>query len=77
MIHMKNFKKAMALIGVIILVGLYLSTLVFAFIDTSTSFMYFKISVAATIFFPVILYVMTLFYKFKTPPEPKDQDDEL
>lgn len=60
---MKKTKKIFAIIGIVLLVSLYLSTLIFAFIDTTTSQIFLKVSVSATIFFPVMLYAMTLVYK--------------
>ncbi|MFI3170818.1 MAG: hypothetical protein R3Y58_00400 [Eubacteriales bacterium] len=60
---MKKTRRIFAIIGIICLVALYASTLIFALIDTTTSFFYFKCSIAATIFVPVMLYVMALVYK--------------
>ncbi len=67
---MKKSKRICAIIGIICLAGLYISTLVFAFIDTTTSLVYLKCSIGATIFFPVILYVLTIFHKIGNPTEP-------
>ncbi len=60
---MKKSKKLFAIIGIILLVGLYLSTLIFALIDTELGYTLLKVSISATIFFPVILYIMGLVYK--------------
>lgn len=60
---MEKFKKIFALIGVICLLLLYASTLIFAFIDQTTSRIFLTTSIGATIFFPVILYVMSILYK--------------
>ncbi|MEF9917284.1 MAG: hypothetical protein RR275_02465 [Lachnospiraceae bacterium] len=68
---MKKAKKLLALTGVIILVALYASTLVFALFDHSTSLSLLKISIAATIFVPVISYVCILFFKL---PKKDDSD---
>ena len=66
---MKKSKRIFAIIGIILLVGLYLSTLIFAFIDTELGNTLLKISIAATIFFPVILYVMGVIYKLNSKDE--------
>ena len=55
---MKKSKRIMALIGAILLVLLYVSTLIFAFIDSVVSQ---KLLMAATILLPVLLYIYSLF----------------
>lgn len=60
---MKNTKKIFAIIGIVCLVLLYASTLVFALIDTEWAQTWLIISVGATIFFPVMLYIMSVIYK--------------
>lgn len=69
---MKKQKKILAIIGIVCLVLLYLSTLIFAFIDTTTSLIFFKTAIGASIFFPVILYVMSIFYKYGKPNTTED-----
>ena len=63
---MKKSKRIMALIGAILLVLLYVSTLIFAFIDSVVSqkllmIMLLMAAIAATILLPVLLYIYTLF----------------
>lgn len=58
---MKNVKRILALLGAILLAALYVSTLVFALLDSPQSFELLKISVAATILLPVLLYAFVLF----------------
>lgn len=60
---MKKFKRIFALIGAIILVALYVSTLVFALMDNPYSDGLLKASIACTILLPVLLYAITLVYK--------------
>ncbi len=69
---MNKAKKIFAIIGIISLLALYASTLVFAFIDTTASLIYLKCSIAATIFFPVVLYAMTIFHKLGKNDEDSD-----
>ncbi len=71
---MKKTKKIFATIGIVLLVLLYLSTLFFAFFDTTASLFYLKCSIAATIFFPVILYVMTMFHKLNNKNQDLDKE---
>ena len=58
---MKKSKRIMALIGAILLVLLYVSTLIFAFIDSVVSQKLLMAAIATTILLPVLLYLFTLF----------------
>ena len=60
---MKKSKRILAFIMVILLVCMYGSTLVFAFIDTSLSLRLLAASVALTILLPVLLYACILIYR--------------
>ena len=60
---MKKLHRFLALAGVILLILLYLSTLIFAFMDSELASDLLMASVAATIIVPVILYGFTLFIK--------------
>ena len=60
---MKKAKKIMAVLGIIILAGLYISTLVFALMDSEYSMKLLQVSIYLTITFPVILYGIVLIYK--------------
>ena len=73
---MKKSKRIFAIIGIILLVSLYLSTLIFAFIDTELGNTLLKISIAATIFFPVILYVMGVVYKLNKKDENSQNENQ-
>lgn len=60
---MKRFKKILALLGIIFLAGLYLSTIVFALIDSEYSLTLLKASIYLTITVPVVLYAMIMIYR--------------
>ncbi len=62
---MKTLKRIMALLGAILLTALYLSTLVFALLDSPLFSELLKLSVAATIFLPVMLYACILFVRLR------------
>ena len=70
---MKKGKRILAIIGVILLVGMYASTLLFAFIDTSQSKGLLKASIGCTILVPVMIYAYTLVYKLV---KDKSKDNE-
>ncbi|MCR5666595.1 MAG: hypothetical protein K6G01_07165 [Eubacterium sp.] len=55
---MKKARQICALIGVILLVALYASTLVFALIDSADAFAMLKISIYATVIIPVLIWAM-------------------
>lgn len=60
---MKKARQIIALIGVILLVLLYVSTLVLAIVDKSFSMKLFQTSVIATIIVPVLIWTVTFFMK--------------
>ncbi|SHK47464.1 hypothetical protein [Hespellia stercorisuis] len=69
---MKKTKRILALIGALLLAGMYISTLIFAFIGSPAAVDLLKISVACTIFLPVLLYACSLVYRLSR----KDKDDD-
>lgn len=60
---MKNLKRILAAIAAILLIAMYVSTLVFAFIDHSKTLGLLKASIACTIILPCLLYAYSLVYK--------------
>lgn len=60
---MKKLKQITALIGVIALVALYVSTLVLALIGSENSLNLLKAAVYATIVLPVLLWAYSFIYK--------------
>lgn len=59
----KKTKRILAVIGVVLLVGLYLATLIFALIDSPWAFDLFKVCVGFTIVLPVLLYIYTFVFR--------------
>lgn len=76
MIKMKKKKRILAIVGVVLLVALYGSTLVFAIFDHSKSLGFLKASIACTILLPVLLYAYTLIYKLTKNKDEEDREDE-
>lgn len=60
---MKKTKRILALIGAILLFGMYACTLIFALSGSENSTNLLMASIACTIFVPVILYAYQLLYK--------------
>lgn len=61
---MKKVKRIAALVGVVLLVGLYAATLVSAFMATPATHDLFMASAVATVMIPILLYVLQLIYKW-------------
>ncbi len=68
---MKTVRRILAIIGIILLLALYGSTLVFALIGNPDSMLLFRAAVIATIIVPVLLWAYTFIYRLL-----KGQDDE-
>lgn len=60
---MKKWQRVIAMAGVVLLVGMYAATLIFALSGSPESDGWFKVSVACTIIVPVFLYANMLVYK--------------
>ena len=71
---MKKVKRILALVGVILILALYGSTLFFAIMDKSETMSMFKASVAATIIIPVLLWAYS--FIFKLVKKNDDSQDE-
>lgn len=60
---MKKVKRILAILLVIILAGLYISTLVFALIGSERAMDWLKVSIYSTIVLPVLLWAYSFVYK--------------
>lgn len=60
---MNKSKRVLAILGVILLVGMYGATLVFAMIDSPGTYGMFKVFLYADIAVPVLIYAMILVYR--------------
>jgi hypothetical protein len=60
---MKNVKRILAVLAIIFLVGLYISTLVFALMKSPAAYDLFKASIVCTVIIPILLYAYVLIYK--------------
>lgn len=61
---MKNLKRLLAVIGIILLAGMYILSFVFALTDNSNSGGMLMASLYATVFVPILLYAFLLVYKW-------------
>ena len=66
---MKNLKRLLALIGVILLAGMYVLTLIFALTDNSAAGNMLMASLFGTVIIPVLIYAILLVYKWTRPED--------
>jgi len=60
----EKLKRILALLGAVLLAGLYLITLVLAFVDPTASKDWLKASVVCTVVIPVFLYAYIMIYRY-------------
>lgn len=61
---MKNIKRILSILVVIILAGMYVASFIFAFIDTPNALECLKISVGLTILVPVLIWIYLAMFRF-------------
>ena len=61
---MKNIKKILAIICVVLLVAMYVATFIMSILDSSATMYMFKGCVALTIFIPVVAYIYICLHKY-------------
>lgn len=61
---MKRTKQIAAILGVILLAGMYLATFIFAIIDNPNTMELLKISVGLTILVPVLLWIYIAMFRY-------------
>ena len=66
---MKNLKRLLALIGVVLLAGMYILTLFFALTDNSAAGNMLMASLFGTVIIPVLIYAILLVYKWTRPED--------
>ncbi len=66
-LFMKKTKRILALTGVILLVGMYVCTFIFAMLDSPVAQALFRGSLACTIIVPVLLYTFLLIARIVRP----------
>ncbi len=60
----KKIKRILAIIGVFLLAGMYLLTLILAFVDPTAGKSWLKASIVCTIFIPVFLYACIMLARY-------------
>ncbi|MCI5919664.1 MAG: hypothetical protein MRZ75_10115 [Roseburia sp.] len=72
---MKKIKQILAILGIVLLVGLYISTLVCALSDSPDYERMLSASVYATVIIPVLIWAYSFIYKLLKKHYGKDEDD--
>lgn len=72
---MKTLKRIFAFLSAVLLILLYAASLVFSLLGTPAASDLLKVSIAATIILPVLLYALTLFVRLSDPEEDNPDDD--
>jgi len=70
---MKNVKRVFAILGIVLLLAMYGSTLFFALSDHPDALGWLMASLGSTIIIPVFLYVYILVYKYLKDRNKKDE----
>jgi hypothetical protein len=75
---MKKIKRIIALAGVVVLLGLYVSTLVLACIGSENALNVLRAAIYATIVLPVLLWAYSFIYRLLKGVSSEDEtkDDE-
>lgn len=72
---MKKTKQILAVIGIVLLAGLYLSTLILAVLGKEF-FQLFMASIVSTIMIPVLIWAYTFLYRLSKRRYGKDAEPE-
>lgn len=65
-------KRILAIVGVVLLLGLYISALVLAFIHNAFAQKMLILALAGTIFIPVVLYLIMMFGRLNKKNDPNE-----
>jgi Ca2+/H+ antiporter len=69
-----KIKRILALIMIVVLIAMYISTIVFALSDSPNADTLFKASIFCTVVIPVLLYGYGVIYKYVIKKEDRDPD---
>ncbi|KAI4447005.1 hypothetical protein C823_001524 [Eubacterium plexicaudatum ASF492] len=74
---MKQIKRILAILGIVLLVAMYLITLLCAVFDTGNGMMMFKASVTCTVLVPILLWGYTVIYRLAKGKHQKELQETL
>ena len=75
---MKKVKQILAILGVVLLLGLYVITLIMAVTDNTSTLSMLEASVVATILIPILMWAYSFIYRLlkKYYGSDKDEDED-
>ncbi len=73
---MKKVKQILAILGVVLLLGLYVITLIMAVTDNTSTMSMLEASVVATILIPILMWAYSFIYRLLKKYYGSDKDDE-
>lgn len=73
---MQKSKRILAIIGIVILVGLYVVSLISAFFATEASATLFKVSIFSTIIIPILIYIYMMLCRVFRPKDNNNAQQE-
>ncbi len=74
---MKQTKRILAVLGIILLVMMYLATLLLALFDLSSGMVMFKASVMCTVLVPLLIWGYTVIYRLAKGKEKTELEETL
>ncbi|MCR5396010.1 MAG: hypothetical protein K6E64_00935 [Lachnospiraceae bacterium] len=73
---MKKAKQILAILGIVLLVGLYVMTFVFAIIDNPNTLRLLGASICATIIIPAGIWIIGIFIRLSSSSKEPDHNTE-
>ncbi len=73
---MDKVKRVIALVGVVLLVGMYVMTIISAVFATKVSHGWFAASIATTVLVPVFLYAVNLVVRLSGKKDEREKEDK-
>ena len=74
---MKQIRRILAILGIVLLVSMYLITLFCAVFDTGNDMAMFKASVTCTILVPILIWGYTVIYRLAKGRQEKELKETL
>lgn len=74
-VPMKKTKQILAILTVILLAGLYISSLVLAIIGSPQAMAWLKVSIYCTIVLPVLIWIYTFIYRMLKGSDEEGKND--
>ena len=72
---MKKIKQILAILGVVLLLGLYVITLIMAVTDNTSTLSMLEASVVATILIPILMWAYSFIYRLLKKYYGSDKDE--